>query len=118
MSSPWGEALRSGSPAFLLQSPLYEAPLHLAGETIEARFDPLDPAAVEIYFQGRLQGVARSRYSPGVDSSVSLAFADSDVAEHGGRELIVELQTDRAGIGAGGIARVLGDYLAVKADAD
>jgi putative transposase len=44
---------------FLLQNRFYEAPPHLAGETIEARFDPLDPAVVEIYFQGQLQGTAR-----------------------------------------------------------
>src|SRR5215475_13514933 len=44
---------------FLLQSRFYEAPPHLAGETIETRFDPLDAAVVEIYFQGQLQGVAR-----------------------------------------------------------
>ena len=44
---------------FLLQNRFYEAPPHLAGETIEARFDPLDTAVVEIYFQGQLQGVAR-----------------------------------------------------------
>jgi len=37
----------------------YEAPPHLAGETIEARFDPLDPALVEIYFQGKSEGTAR-----------------------------------------------------------
>ena len=44
---------------FLLQNRFYEAPPHLAGETIEARFDPLDPAVVEIYFQGQAQGSAR-----------------------------------------------------------
>ena len=44
---------------FLLHSRYYEAPPHLVGETIEARFDPLDPAMVEIYFQGQMQGVAR-----------------------------------------------------------
>jgi len=44
---------------FLLHSHYYEAPPHLVGETIEARFDPLDPALVEIYFQGQMQGVAR-----------------------------------------------------------
>jgi putative transposase len=44
---------------FLLQSRFYEAPAHLAGETIEARFDPLDPATVEVYFQGQPQGIAR-----------------------------------------------------------
>ena len=44
---------------FQLQNRYYEAPPHLVGETIEARFDPLDPAMVEIYFQGKPQGVAR-----------------------------------------------------------
>ena len=44
---------------FLLQSRFYEAPPELAGETIEVRFDPLDPASVEIYFQGQSQGAAR-----------------------------------------------------------
>ncbi len=44
---------------FLLQNRFYEAPPHLAGETIEARFDPLDPALVEVYFQGKPEGTAR-----------------------------------------------------------
>ena len=44
---------------FQLHSRFYEAPPHLAGETIEARFDPLDPAVVEIYFQGKPEGTAR-----------------------------------------------------------
>jgi hypothetical protein len=44
---------------FLLQNRFYEAPPHLAGETIEARFDPIDPAVVEIYFQGKAEGSAR-----------------------------------------------------------
>ncbi len=44
---------------FLLQNRFYEAPSPLAGETIEVRFDPLDPATVEIYFQGQPQGAAR-----------------------------------------------------------
>lgn len=44
---------------FQLQNRFYEAPPHLAGQTIEARFDPLDPASVEIYFQGQPQGAAR-----------------------------------------------------------
>ena len=39
---------------FLLHSRFYEAPPHLCGETIEVRFDPLDAAEVEIYFQGKL----------------------------------------------------------------
>src|ERR1044072_6265723 len=44
---------------FQLHNRFYEAPPHLAGETIEARFDPLDPAIVEIYFQGKPEGTAR-----------------------------------------------------------
>lgn len=44
---------------FLLHSRFYEAPPHLSGETIEVRFDPLDAAEVEIYFQGKPQGTAR-----------------------------------------------------------
>jgi hypothetical protein len=42
-----------------LHNRFYEAPPHLAGETIEARFDPLDSAVVEIYFQGKPEGTAR-----------------------------------------------------------
>lgn len=44
---------------FLLQNRFYEAPAHLAGQTVEVRFDPLDPAQVEIYFQGQPQGTVR-----------------------------------------------------------
>ena len=44
---------------FLLRGQFYEAPAQLAGETIEVRFDPLDLAEVEIYFQGERQGMAR-----------------------------------------------------------
>ncbi len=44
---------------FALQNRFYEAPSHLAGETIEVRFDPLDPAVVEIHFQGKAEGAAR-----------------------------------------------------------
>lgn len=44
---------------FLLQNRFYEAPPHLAGQRIEARFDPLDPAVVEIYHQGQPEGTAR-----------------------------------------------------------
>jgi len=44
---------------FLLHNRLYEAPPHLAGQTIEVRFDPLDAAQVEIWFQGKLQATAR-----------------------------------------------------------
>jgi len=44
---------------FLLHNRFYEAPPQLAGKTIEVRFDPLDGAEVEIYFQGEPQGTAR-----------------------------------------------------------
>jgi putative transposase len=44
---------------FLLCRRFYEAPSHLAGQTIEVRFDPLDLSQVEIYFQGQAQGMAR-----------------------------------------------------------
>jgi len=45
---------------FLLENRYYEAPPHLAGETVEVRFDPLDAGEpVEIYFQGKPQGMAR-----------------------------------------------------------
>ncbi|MBI4893064.1 MAG: DDE-type integrase/transposase/recombinase [Acidobacteria bacterium] len=40
---------------FLLHNRLYEAPPHLAGQTIEARYDPLDPTEVEVWHQGQLQ---------------------------------------------------------------
>jgi putative transposase len=44
---------------FLLRGHFYEAPSHLAGKTIEVRFDPLDLSPVEIYFQGQAQGLGR-----------------------------------------------------------
>jgi hypothetical protein len=44
---------------FLLQNRFCEAPPELVGQTIEVRFDPLDPASVEIYFQGEPHGTAR-----------------------------------------------------------
>jgi len=44
---------------FLLQNHFYEAPTDLVGQNIEVRFDPLDAAQVDIYFQGALQGRAR-----------------------------------------------------------
>jgi len=45
---------------FLLKKRFYEAPLHLAGQRIEVRFDPRDISKVELYFQGDFQGVARA----------------------------------------------------------
>jgi transposase InsO family protein len=44
---------------FLLKNRFFEAPPHLAGKRIEVRFDPLDPAQLEIYCEGQSQGVAR-----------------------------------------------------------
>jgi putative transposase len=44
---------------FLLHNRLYEAPPHLGGNTVEVRFDPLDAAQVEVWFQGQLQAAAR-----------------------------------------------------------
>ena len=44
---------------FLLRNRFYEAPPHLARQTIEVRFDPLDLSQVEVYFQGQLEGAAR-----------------------------------------------------------
>jgi hypothetical protein len=44
---------------FLLRNRLYEAPSHLAGHTVEVRFDPVDTAEVEVWFQGKLQAAAR-----------------------------------------------------------
>jgi putative transposase len=44
---------------FLLHNRLYEAPPHLAGHRVEVRFDPLDAAEVEIWFQGKLDITTR-----------------------------------------------------------
>jgi len=44
---------------FLLRNRLYEAPAHLAGHTVEVRFDPVDGGAVEVWFEGKLQAAAR-----------------------------------------------------------
>jgi hypothetical protein len=44
---------------FLLHGHFYEAPPQFAGQTIEARLDPLDLSQVEIYFQGQAHGLAR-----------------------------------------------------------
>ena len=44
---------------FLLRNRFFEAPPHLAGQRIEVRFDPLDPAQVEIYHAGKPEGRAR-----------------------------------------------------------
>jgi putative transposase len=44
---------------FLLQNRFYEAPPHLAGQRIEARFDPLDAGIVDIYVDDHPEGQAR-----------------------------------------------------------
>ena len=44
---------------FLLKNRFFEAPPYLAGKHIEVRFDPLDPTQLEIYWEGRAQGLAR-----------------------------------------------------------
>jgi putative transposase len=44
---------------FLLRNRLYEAPAHLAGHTVEVRFDPVDGVAVEVWFEGKLLAAAR-----------------------------------------------------------
>jgi putative transposase len=48
---------------FLLRNRFYEAPAHLAGHTVEVRFDPVGPeghpGAVEVWFEGKLQAAAR-----------------------------------------------------------
>ena len=59
---------------FLLANRFYEAPPHLAGETVEVRFDPLDTATVEIYFQGEPQGVGR-RVDPVVNARIPFGQA-------------------------------------------
>ena len=44
---------------FRLRNRFFEAPPHLAGQRIEVRFDPLDLAQLEIYCEGKPEGVAR-----------------------------------------------------------
>jgi transposase InsO family protein len=44
---------------FLLRNRLYEAPAHLAGRTVEVRFDPVESGAVEVWLEGKLQAAAR-----------------------------------------------------------
>jgi len=48
-----------GDSTFRLDKAFYEAPAHLAGKTIEVRFDPSNLSPVELYFQGEAQGLAR-----------------------------------------------------------
>jgi putative transposase len=44
---------------FLLHHRFYEAPAQVVGQTVEVRFDPFDPADIEIYAHGQCQGRAR-----------------------------------------------------------
>lgn len=64
---------------FLLRNRLYEAPPHLAGQTIEARFDPLDSTEVEVWHQGQLQAAVRP-LDPVVNGRLSSA-QPADVPE-------------------------------------
>ncbi len=64
---------------FLLHQRFYEAPPHLASQTVEVRFDPLDPAEVEIYFQGQLQARARP-VDPVVNAQLPPAPAPASLA--------------------------------------
>ena len=42
-----------------MKNRFFEAPSHLAGKRIEVRFDPLDLTQLEIYSDGKPEGVAR-----------------------------------------------------------
>ena len=44
---------------FLLKNRFFEAPSQLAGKRIEVRFDPLDLTQLEIYSEGKPEGMAR-----------------------------------------------------------
>jgi putative transposase len=57
---------------FLRRNRLYEAPSPLAGHTVEVRFDPVDAAEVEVWFQGQLQAAAR-RLDPVVNGRLPSA---------------------------------------------
>jgi putative transposase len=64
---------------FLLRKHFYEVPPHLAGETIEVRFDPLDLSQVEIYLQGQSQGWARA-VDPVVNAQLPAKKAEASPA--------------------------------------
>src|SRR5271169_4858953 len=53
------ERLVRRDSTFLLKNRFFEAPSHLAGKRIEVRFDPLDLTQLEIYSEGKPEGVAR-----------------------------------------------------------
>jgi hypothetical protein len=42
-----------------LEGILYEAPAHLVGRQVEIRFNPKDKREVKIYFEGKLEGIAK-----------------------------------------------------------
>jgi putative transposase len=42
-----------------LEGILYEAPAHLVGKQVEIRFNPKDKKEVKVYFEGKLEGVAK-----------------------------------------------------------
>ena len=64
---------------FMLQGCFYEAPSHLAGETIEVRFDPRDLTQVEIHFQGQSLGWVRA-VDPVVNAQLPSNRADHSPA--------------------------------------
>jgi hypothetical protein len=42
-----------------LEGILYESPAHLVGKQVEIRFNPKDKREVKIYFEGKLEGIAK-----------------------------------------------------------
>jgi putative transposase len=81
---------------FMLKKHFYEAPSHLAGETIEVRFDPLDLSQVEIYSQGQSQGWARA-VDPVVNAQLPAKKAElSPVPQPTGVNFIELLQAQKA----------------------
>jgi len=81
---------------FLLQKHFYEVPSHLAGETVEVRFDPLDLSQVEIYFQGQSQGWMRA-VDPVVNAQLPAKKAEaSPTPEPTGINFIELLQRQNA----------------------
>ena len=46
-------------PPSCCKNRFFEAPSHLAGKRIEVRFDPLDLTQLEIYSEGKPEGMAR-----------------------------------------------------------
>jgi putative transposase len=62
---------------FLLHNRFFEAPPQLAGKRIEVRFDPLDLNQLEIFYDGKSQGVARL-----VDAVVNAQLPSANREKH------------------------------------